>query len=1575
MNTTRERLVLLLVCCCLRSLILGSPSSQLLASQSLSSAKPTALLTSSAPTTPFSSPLPSRRPTLLPKTPLPTKKKQPTVQPTSQLPILLADGNVLCEFYRTVRNKSALHDWRCDPPLLFSVSNWSYVTIESDTTQSFFGCVTSLVIENVNLGGATLPASFRNLTGLQTLIIVNSKLSGSLPAHFSLELISLSLADNNISGTIPTGIGALIRLDSLNLGSNKLIGSIPTEIGALTDLYTLLDLGYNRLSGSLPTEIGKLAQLQWLNLVGNRLSGTIPQEFGQMGYLQNVFMQKNLFSGRLPSLSNFTLLKQFMITNNRFSGSLPSSLGGLLGLSVLDVGYNEFSGSFLDLTNLTYLVEVYASHNRFSGSIGSWIGNLKQLKVLVLQKNYLSSSLPMEIGNATSLQTLALGQNFFTSLVPRSLSCLQNLTTLTINGNMFENDGLDFISAAKQPHLQCIDVSQNNFTGQINPDIFTLLKDLQTFSAGANCFTMKSLPVEICSAKSLKALFFDGMTSGDGCKQFYWGAGLRKKPFEFLGTYSKLTIDSPLPACILSLPNLTSLHLSGLGLPGSIPNVAFSPSLVDLSLSYNALTGVLPDSLQTNMSSFESVDLSYNKISGSFLGEVCRTGCSYKIDGCTPDSPARKLDNVCFVELNLDVNRFSGKLPQTSYNWENISLLEGNMFSCDARRDGTDIPINDPFYDNFSCGSNFFIAMFLAWFFTLLIGIILVVTRERKEEERLKDLENKIMEESGGERKVGGAGNYLTLKEFGKFLLEFVETYWHKENTIDLHIKFCGMQLPIHPLVLVVFASVAQVDTVKMEEYLSSSRGALPTAGMAGDRQTVRITFDPSKASAGHDSITIRHSESSPASPSHGSITVRHSKSFPASLRCSSAGNFTDLGAAESEAPAPESETYEIPIVVSKMLECMNELHALTVIVLSLSLGLMITYGVAAPFTCMLKKTYAWVLTVAYRTGMPCAVILFFLWSASIASVNALIMLQKKNRRLTFGELDETSSVEKGSDNRPGGQGDGKEEEKQNMAFGVEWSDMYMTIFLFMRVAMITIVNFAVVFTVNASYVFIVIQYHRNIQNAAKFSLVVFMLSWNKLIIPSMLHNKSPLNCVCRLGMAHSQIKAFMDKWLNGLTFDVVLLTINIVLVPIFATLCTSKTCFLGTFRPEAPLVSTYHFTYESNGHTLPWTSSTTFTPSFSYSYTCSSLLTTLYSPIYIGVAMWTTFAVPVLRHLAARVSTKRKLGLRRFFVQSLSDFVLLLTNGMVCPLAGLAIGVGIITRTIIMQYHIVSFAIDDANYKKKSSGGAGGAHGDGNKDFEGSEDSKGSKMVALFWGEEWLVAGLRAVVDCFSRNPNPNRCYSLSCCDCFSPPKAKGSEAGATESKSAAARIEEFVKECRSQVPVNPIYMARWVLYIFPPLLLAFFEFDIVGDSRGDTAAAWAPVVMIFIPWLVIALHEATEKGVWAALWQRRAPAPDSPPQEQPGQDGGITTDPNPNLTLTLTLTDGVTIQENPMISLSRLSVIAATHERRPQLNSLGAYPRLGSGGAYPRMSLEMQSTSQLDQSRDSMVNENLGF
>ncbi|CAI7811171.1 unnamed protein product [Closterium sp. NIES-53] len=76
-------------------------------------------------------------------------------------------------------------------------------------------------------------------------------------------ITKLEIAYTRISGSIPSSISALRKLQVLNLASNQLTGSIPEELGALSNLRIMYFLN-NNLAGPIPSTIGSLKYLNYL---------------------------------------------------------------------------------------------------------------------------------------------------------------------------------------------------------------------------------------------------------------------------------------------------------------------------------------------------------------------------------------------------------------------------------------------------------------------------------------------------------------------------------------------------------------------------------------------------------------------------------------------------------------------------------------------------------------------------------------------------------------------------------------------------------------------------------------------------------------------------------------------------------------------------------------------------------------------------------------------------------------------------------------------------------------------------------------------------------------------------------------------------------------------------------------------------------------------------------------------------------------------------------------------------------------------------------------------------------------
>ncbi|KAJ0007759.1 hypothetical protein Pint_30364 [Pistacia integerrima] len=163
--------------------------------------------------------------------------------------------------------------------------------------------------------------ALENCTSLAELQLVSMGLGGRLPSSISqLNIATMLLQENRITGSIPPSIANLTNLMSLNLSSNLLNGNIPAEISWLSKLEQLF-LSHNLFSSEIPAAIGQLPRLGLLDLSYNNFSGPIPE-----------------------SLGNLVRLNYLLLNNNLLSGLIPRTLGQCIDLYKLDLSYNRFSG-------------------------------------------------------------------------------------------------------------------------------------------------------------------------------------------------------------------------------------------------------------------------------------------------------------------------------------------------------------------------------------------------------------------------------------------------------------------------------------------------------------------------------------------------------------------------------------------------------------------------------------------------------------------------------------------------------------------------------------------------------------------------------------------------------------------------------------------------------------------------------------------------------------------------------------------------------------------------------------------------------------------------------------------------------------------------------------------------------------------------------------------------------------------------------------------------------------------------------------------------------------------------------
>ncbi|MBA0596283.1 probable LRR receptor-like serine/threonine-protein kinase At3g47570 [Gossypium raimondii] len=263
--------------------------------------------------------------------------------------------------------------------------------------------------------------SLTNCSRLNDLDIHHNRLGGVLPnsiANLSAQLEHLFMGGNQISGSIPQGIGNLVKLKNLHIRENLFTGEVPTSIGKLRNIGRF-DLSLNRLSGEIPSCIGNLSRLLYLHLNGNNFEGRIPLTLGKCKDMEIMDLSQNKLGGTIPDqlIAAFQRLITLNLSHNAFNGSFPSAI-----------------------SNSKNLVELYVDNNDFSGELPGGFGEISELRILHMQGNYFDGSIPQALGILRGLESLDLSGNNLTGTIPLELQKLPFLVSLNLSFNQLEGE-------------------------------------------------------------------------------------------------------------------------------------------------------------------------------------------------------------------------------------------------------------------------------------------------------------------------------------------------------------------------------------------------------------------------------------------------------------------------------------------------------------------------------------------------------------------------------------------------------------------------------------------------------------------------------------------------------------------------------------------------------------------------------------------------------------------------------------------------------------------------------------------------------------------------------------------------------------------------------------------------------------------------------------------------------------------------------------------------------------------------------------------------------------------------------
>ncbi|WZZ55044.1 hypothetical protein YC2023_055151 [Brassica napus] len=521
--------------------------------------------------------------------------------------------------------------------------------------------------------------------------------------EFDSSHCNLSDPFNGVWCDNSTGAVTMIRLQDCLSGILK-----PNS--SLFKLHHLryLDLNHNNFtSSSLPSEFGSLDRLEYLSLYSNGFVGQVPSSFNSLSRLSVLDLTRNELTGSFPLLRNLTKLSDLSLAGNQFSGTLnpnSTSLFELHHLRFLGLGYNKFSSSLpSEFGNLNKLEYLSLKSNDFSGQVPPTISNLTSLKELYLQDNQLTGSFPL-VQNLTMLSAIDVSDNHFSGTIPSSLTTIPFLLEyLYLGNNHFEGKIIDPIS--KLINLIHLDLSFLNTSYPIDVSLFSSLKSLLKLDlSGCGITEFPSILKILDKLKNID--LSDNIIKGE-VPEWLWKLPRLNTVFllnwfgrssgcfdKFIGniplsicncrsltdlslSYNNLT--GPIPQC---LSNLTFVNLRKNSLEGSIPDAFYkSASLQTLDVGHNRLTGKLPSSLQ-NCSSLEFLVVDHNRIKDKIpfwlktlpnLKVIILSSNKFYGSISPPDQGPLGFPELRIFEISD--NHFTGSLPPTYFvNWKASSL-------------------------------------------------------------------------------------------------------------------------------------------------------------------------------------------------------------------------------------------------------------------------------------------------------------------------------------------------------------------------------------------------------------------------------------------------------------------------------------------------------------------------------------------------------------------------------------------------------------------------------------------------------------------------------------------------------------------------------------------------------------------------------------------------------------------------------------------------------------------------------------------------------------------------------------
>ncbi|CDP18322.1 unnamed protein product [Coffea canephora] len=375
-----------------------------------------------------------------------------------------------------------------------------------------------------------------------------------------------------------------------------------------------------------------------------------------------------------------------------FQGKLLEELAYLHRLQYMNANFNNLTG------------EIPSSFGLLPNFITYEIGNLNKLQWSSLGSNQLTASIPPSLFSISSLQRIVLTNNSLSGNPPTHMcSNLPKVGTFAFSLLSLESCGLGGIlpsSIYNITSLIKINVYKNKLSSSLPEDLCSNLPAVQFVDLGNNLFS-GNIPREIGNCTSFTNFYLSGnQLTGE-------------VPMEIgnLFNMDRLALDNNsftgrIPPIVFNILGIRGISLLCNNFSGNLPETIGIglPSLEELYLGINNLSGVIPDSISNaskltglglgqtipngicNFINLEFLSLSYNEFCcmvPACLGNITSLRYIYlssnKFNSAIPSS----LGSLRYL-LNLDLtsNYLSGSLPlEIGIQLEVCKILSGEILA------------------------------------------------------------------------------------------------------------------------------------------------------------------------------------------------------------------------------------------------------------------------------------------------------------------------------------------------------------------------------------------------------------------------------------------------------------------------------------------------------------------------------------------------------------------------------------------------------------------------------------------------------------------------------------------------------------------------------------------------------------------------------------------------------------------------------------------------------------------------------------------------------------------------------